>query len=54
MTNVSFVPDISRQTDDINGRLEIAFNLCMHDGCPTTCCNTKEPKTHGVLRHVKW
>jgi len=29
MTSVSFVPDISMQTDDINGRIEIVFNLSM-------------------------
>jgi hypothetical protein len=27
MTSVSFVPDNSMQTGDINGRIEIAFNL---------------------------
>jgi len=29
MTSVPFVPDISMQTDDINGRIEIALNLSM-------------------------
>jgi hypothetical protein len=29
MTSVSFVPDISMQTDDINGRIDIAFNFSM-------------------------
>jgi hypothetical protein len=54
MSSVSFVPEISMQTDDINGRKEIALNLCMHGGNPTACCNTKETKTRGVLRHVEW
>jgi hypothetical protein len=54
MSSVSFVPDINMQTDDIKGRTELAFNLCMHGGSPTTCCNIKETKTHGVLRRVEW
>jgi len=54
MTSVSFVPDISRQTYDIKGRIGITFNLSMHGGSPTTCCNTKEPKNRNVLRHVEW